>query len=201
MDPLGFRRSCWGRKEGLALINGTQFSTAHALAGLFEAWQARPREALVTLGAVHGRDHGLNRALGAGNPRPARPARPDRVRPPTLRALLAGSVKSAKATARATSRVQDPYCIRCQPQVTGAAMDVLRHGGADAGDRGQCRDRQPAGPVRMARSSPAGTFHAEPVGFAADMIALALAEIGAIAQRRVALMVDPTLSPSTCRPS
>jgi histidine ammonia-lyase len=90
--------------------------------------------------------------------------------------------------------VQDPYCIRCQPQVTGAALDLLRFAGPHAGDRGQRRHRQSAGAGEEGKIVSGGNFHAEPVAFAADQIALAMAEIGAIAQRRVALMVDPTLS-------
>jgi histidine ammonia-lyase len=73
-------------------------------------------------------------------------------------------------------------------------LDLLRQAGRDAGDRGQCGHRQSAGAGRTGEIVSGGNFHAEPVAFAADQIALAIAEIGAIAQRRVALMVDPTLS-------
>jgi histidine ammonia-lyase len=88
--------------------------------------------------------------------------------------------------------VQDPYCIRCQPQVTGAAMDVLRMAARTLETEANAATDNPL--VLPDGIVSGGNFHAEPVGFAADMIALAVAEIGAIAQRRVALMVDPTLS-------
>ena len=82
--------------------------------------------------------------------------------------LLAGS-EIRESHRRATSRVQDPYCIRCQPQVTGACLDLLRQVARDAGDRGQRRHRQPAGAGRRQVVS-GGNFHAEPVAFAADQI-------------------------------
>jgi histidine ammonia-lyase len=92
------------------------------------------------------------------------------------------------------TRVQDPYCIRCQPQVTGAAMDVLRMAARTLEIEANAATDNPLVLTQAGLIVSGGNFHAEPVGFAADMIALALAEIGAIAQRRVALMVDPTLS-------
>ena len=92
------------------------------------------------------------------------------------------------------ARVQDPYCIRCQPQVTGAAMDVLRMAGRTLEIEANAATDNPLVLVGADMIVSGGNFHAEPVGFAADMIALAIAEIGAIAQRRVALIVDPVLS-------
>ena len=88
--------------------------------------------------------------------------------------------------------MQDPYCIRCQPQVTGAAMDLLRQAAATLVTEANAATDNPL--VLEDAIVSGGNFHAEPVAFAADIIALAVAEIGAIAQRRVALMVDPTLS-------
>lgn len=90
------------------------------------------------------------------------------------------------------SRVQDPYCIRCQPQVAGAALDLLRFAGGTLEIEANAVTDNPL--VTEDGIFSGGNFHAEPVAFAADQIALALSEIGAIAQRRVALMVDPTLS-------
>jgi histidine ammonia-lyase len=92
------------------------------------------------------------------------------------------------------TRVQDPYCIRCQPQVTGAAMDVLRQAAATLEIEANAATDNPLVLTEADRIVSGGNFHAEPVGFAADMIALAVSEIGAIAQRRIALMVDPALS-------
>ncbi len=90
--------------------------------------------------------------------------------------------------------MQDPYCIRCQPQVTGAAIDLLRFAGRTLQVEANAVTDNPLVLVEEGLIVSGGNFHAEPVGFAADQIAVAISEIGAIAQRRVALMVDPTLS-------
>ena len=178
-----------GPKEGLALINGTQFSTAYALAGLWGAWRAA-QNALVTSAlstdAIMGSTAPLHPEIHAlrGHAGQIEAAA-------TLRTLLAGSAIRASHL-ESDHRVQDPYCIRCQPQVTGAAMDVLRMAAKTLETEANAATDNPL--VLSDGIISGGNFHAEPVGFAADMIALALSEIGAIAQRRVALMVDPTLS-------
>jgi histidine ammonia-lyase len=92
-------------------------------------------------------------------------------------------------------RVQDPYCLRCQPQVVGACLDQLRHAALGAAARGQCGDRQPAGvQPKMAAMISGGNFHAEPVALAADAMACAIAEVGAIAERRIAMLIDSSVS-------
>ena len=91
-------------------------------------------------------------------------------------------------------RVQDPYCMRCQPQVVGAAMDLLTQAGQTLKREANAATDNPLVLADEDRIVSGGNFHAEPVAFAADMIALALAEIGSISQRRIALLVDPTLS-------
>jgi histidine ammonia-lyase len=110
----------------------------------------------------------------------------------TLRALLAGSA-IRESHREGDSRVQDPYCIRCQPQVMGAALDLMRQAARTLVIEANAATDNPLVLVD-GRIVSGGNFHAEPVAFAADMLALALAEIGAIGQRRIALMVDPTLS-------
>ena len=110
-----------------------------------------------------------------------------------MRTLLDGSV-IRESHREGDTRVQDPYCIRCQPQVTGAAMDVLRQAGRTLEIEANAATDNPLVLTASGQIVSGGNFHAEPVGFAADMTALAISEIGAIAQRRVALMVDPTLS-------
>mgnify|MGYP001586340254 CR=1 FL=1 len=180
-----------GPKEGLALINGTQFSTAYALAGLFDAWRAA-QSALVTsamstdaiMGStapLHPEIHSLRGHAGQIEAAA------------TLRALLDGSV-IRESHREGDTRVQDPYCIRCQPQVTGAAMDVLRMAARTLEIESNAATDNPLVLTSDGSIVSGGNFHAEPVGFAADMIALAISEIGAIAQRRAALMVDPVLS-------
>ena len=179
-----------GAKEGLALINGTQFSTAYALAGLFQGWQAA-REALIisalSTDAIMGSTAPLEAEIHALR---GQPGQIDAAA--TMRALLAGS-EIRESHRDGDTRVQDPYCIRCQPQVTGAAMDVLRMAARTLQTEANAATDNPL-VLSGGQIVSGGNFHAEPVGFAADMIAMALAEIGAIAQRRVALMVDPTLS-------
>ena len=179
-----------GAKEGLALINGTQFSTAYALAGLFQAWQAAG-EALVisalSTDAIMGSTAPLEAEIHALRGQPGQIAAAA-----TMRALLAGS-EIRESHREGDTRVQDPYCIRCQPQVTGAAMDVLRMAARTLEIEANAATDNPL-VLSDGQIVSGGNFHAEPVGFAADMIAMAVAEIGAIAQRRVALMVDPTLS-------
>lgn len=179
-----------GPKEGLALINGTQFSTAYALAGLFGGWNAAT-SAIVTSAlstdAIMGSTAPLHPEIHSlrGQPGQIEAAA-------TMRALLDGSV-IRESHREGDSRVQDPYCIRCQPQVTGAAMDVLRMAARTLETEANAATDNPL-VLSDGLIVSGGNFHAEPVGFAADMIAMALSEIGAIAQRRIALMVDPTLS-------
>ena len=109
-----------------------------------------------------------------------------------LRALLEGS-EIRESHIEGDSRVQDPYCIRCQPQVVGACLDVLRQAGQTLVTEANAVTDNPLILSDGAIVS-GGNFHAEPVAFAADYIALAICEIGAIAQRRIALLVDPALS-------
>ena len=110
-----------------------------------------------------------------------------------MRALLDGSV-IRESHREGDTRIQDPYCIRCQPQVTGAAMDVLRMTARTLEIEANAATDNPLVLTETGMIVSGGNFHAEPVGFAADMIALALSEIGSIAPRRIALMMDPTLS-------
>ncbi|MGA0608284.1 histidine ammonia-lyase [Phenylobacterium sp. VNQ135] len=180
-----------GPKEGLALLNGTQFSTANALAGLFEA-ERLFRSALVTgalsTEAAKGSDtpfdhriHALRRQRGQIETADA------------LRALMTGSAIRASHL-KDDERVQDPYCLRCQPQVMGAALDVLRQAAATLETEANGVSDNPLIFPDADEALSGGNFHAEPVAFAADMIALAVCEIGSIAERRVAMLVDPALS-------
>ena len=177
-------------KEGLALINGTQASTALALAGLFRAHRAACA-ALVT-GALS-----TDAAMGSSAPfhpdiHSLRGHRGQIDAGDALRRLLEGSeIRSSHV--EGDERVQDPYCIRCQPQVDGACLDLLRSIAKTlAIEANAVTDN----PLVLSDNSvvSGGNFHAEPVAFAADQIALAVCEIGAIAQRRIALLVDPALS-------
>jgi histidine ammonia-lyase len=184
-----------GPKEGLALLNGTQFSTAYALAGLFEA-DVLLQSALVA-GALS-----TEAAKGSDTPFDARihALRGHRGQIETavaIRRLMAGSeIRASHLTNDA--RVQDPYCLRCQPQVMGAVLDLLRHVAETLSVESNGVSDNPlifaeteAGNDEVLSG---GNFHAEPVAFAADMIAIALCEIGSLSERRTAMLVDPVLS-------
>jgi histidine ammonia-lyase len=191
LAKAGLQPVVLGPKEGLALINGTQFSTALALVGLFDAWRNASNSiltAVLSTDAIMGSTapllpeiHALRGHAGQIEVASA------------MRALMEGS-EIRESHRDGDSRVQDPYCIRCQPQVVGAAVDLLRFAGRTLEIEANAVTDNPLVLMDADRIVSGGNFHAEPVGFAADQIALAVAEIGAIAQRRVALMVDPTLS-------
>ena len=180
-----------GPKEGLALINGTQFSTANALAGLFDA-RRLAQSALVASALATDAVMGSTAPLKAEIHR-LRGHRGQIDVSGLMSSMMRGS-EIRESHRDGDSRVQDPYCIRCQPQVLGAALDVLRMAAATLVIEANAVTDNPLVLVEGGEIVSGGNFHGEPVGFAADMIALAIAEIGAIAQRRVALMVDPTLS-------
>lgn len=191
LKKAGLEPITLGAKEGLALINGTQFSTACALVGLWKAWRNAATSVLtsaLSTDAIMGSTAPLQDAIHTlrGHPGQIAAAR-------AQRALMEGS-EIRESHRDGDTRVQDPYCIRCQPQVTGAAMDLLHFAGRTLEIEANAVTDNPLVLVAQGMIVSGGNFHAEPVGFAADQIAVALSEIGAIAQRRVALMVDPTLS-------
>lgn len=191
LEKAGLTPVVLGPKEGLALINGTQFSTACALAGLFEA-QNSVRNAMViaalSTDAIMGSTAPLLAEIHSLRGQPGQIAVAAE-----MRALMEGS-EIRDSHREGDTRVQDPYCIRCQPQVLGAARDVIAQAAQTLEIEANAVTDNPLVLVEEGLIVSGGNFHAEPVGFAADMIALALAEVGAIGQRRVALMVDPTLS-------
>lgn len=180
-----------GPKEGLALLNGTQFSTAYALAALFET-ERLFRAALVT-GA-------LSTEAAKGSDTPFDP-RIHAVRghkgqievAQALATLMSGS--QIRASHReGDERVQDPYCLRCQPQVMGACLDLIRQAAATLAIESNGVTDNPLIFTDTGEALSGGNFHAEPVAFAADMLALAICEIGSLAERRIAMLVDPALS-------
>lgn len=181
-----------GPKEGLALLNGTQFSTAHAMAALFETENLHAT-ALIT-GALS-----TEAAKGSDTPFDARI---HAVRKhggqievaAKLRSLMEGSA-IRESHRHGDERVQDPYCLRCQPQVMGAALDLIRQVATTLETEANGVTDNPlifTGDDDVALSG--GNFHAEPVAFAADMLALAICEIGSLAERRIAMLIDPALS-------
>jgi histidine ammonia-lyase len=175
-------------KEGLALLNGTQVSTALALEGLFAAED-------VFAGAVVTGALSIDAAKGSDAPfddriHAIRGQRGQRDVAAVYRHLLDGS--AIRASHLDCERVQDPYCLRCMPQVMGACLDSMRHA-ADVFLREA--NGVSDNPLVFADSGEilsGGNFHAEPVAIAADLLAIAIAEIGAIAERRIAMLVDPS---------
>ncbi len=180
-----------GPKEGLALLNGTQFSTANALAGLFEA-EVLFQSALVTgalsTEAAKGSDTPFDHRIHLLRGHRAQIEVAD-----ALRALMSGSSIRASHL-KNDERVQDPYCLRCQPQVMGAALQVLRQAADTLATEANGVTDNPLIFAETDEALSGGNFHAEPVAFAADMMALAICEIGSLAERRVAMLVDPALS-------
>jgi len=180
-----------GPKEGLALLNGTQTSTALALAALFEA--ERLFQSALVSGAL-----ATDAARGSDGPFDPRIRRARRHRgqietAAALRGLMEGSlIRASHLTG--DDRIQDPYCLRCQPHVMGACLDLLRQAGATLETEANGVSDNPLVFADEGEVVSGGNFHAEPVAFAADMIALALCEIGSITERRITLLTDPTLS-------
>lgn len=177
-------------KEGLALLNGTQVSTALALAGLFDSWRLA-MNSLVTAALS------IDAAMGSTAPfrdeiHTLRGHRGQIEAARAIRALLEGSV-IRESHREDDLRVQDPYCLRCAPQVIGACLDQMHHAGKVLEAEANAVTDNPL-VLSDGEVASGGNFHAEPVGLAADMIAICIAEIGSIAQRRIALLVDPALS-------
>ncbi len=177
-------------KEGLALLNGTQVSTALALHGLFAG--ADVFTAAVTAGALS-----VDAALGSDTPFDPRihelrghPGQSDVAT--WLRQLLADS--EIRRSHLDCDRVQDPYSLRCQPQVMGAVLEVLRNAAVTLVREANAVSDNPLVFPESGDVLSGGNFHAEPVAFAADAIALALAETGALSERRVAMLTDANMS-------
>jgi histidine ammonia-lyase len=178
-------------KEGLALLNGTQFSTAHALAALFTVERVF-REALVagalSTEAAKGSDTPFDPRIHA-----LRGHRGQTDVAAALRGMLKGSAIRASHLAN-DDRVQDPYCLRCQPQVMGAVLGLMRQAGETLLTEANGVSDNPLIFPETDEALSGGNFHAQAVAFAADIIALAICEIGSLAERRIAMLVDPSLS-------
>jgi histidine ammonia-lyase len=178
-------------KEGLALINGTQVSTALALHGLFMT--ERLTEAAMVAGSLS-----LDAAKGSDAPFDARVhavrGQPGQIAAASIyRQLMADSAIRASHLV-GDERVQDPYSLRCQPQVMGAVIDLMVNVSRTLLIEANAVTDNPLIFPETGEIISGGNFHAEPVAFAADTLALAIAEIGALAERRIALLIDATLS-------
>ena len=191
LEKAGLTPVVLAAKEGLALLNGTQCSTALALVGLFRA-ENLFRSALIT-GAMS-----TDALKGSDAPFDARihelrgqPGQIDTAA--ALRALMADSpIRNSHRDD--CLKVQDPYSFRCQPQVMGAILDVMRAVARTLVIEANAATDNPLVFPDSGDVLSGGNFHAEPVAFAADQLALCIAEIGSISERRTAILIDPKMS-------
>lgn len=191
LATVGLKPIVLGPKEGLALLNGTQCSTALALAGLFAAeaaFAAGVAAGALSVDALKGSDAPFDARIHALRGQPGQIAVAAR-----LRALMAGSA-IRESHRHDCSKVQDPYSLRCQPQVMGAVLDVLGNAAATLAREANAVTDNPLVFIDEGDVISGGNFHAEPVAFAADQIAMALCEIGNISERRTSILVDPKMS-------
>ena len=191
LKKIGVEELQLGPKEGLALINGTQASTAIALDALFRGervFAAAIAAGALSLDALKGSTKPFDPRISAlrGQPGQIKVAG-------ALLELMDGSEILASHQC-CCSKVQDPYSFRCQPQVMGASLDLLENAGRTLTiEAGAVTDN----PIVFADEDTAisgGNFHAQPVAFAADTISMALCEVGSISERRVSVLVDPKMS-------
>jgi histidine ammonia-lyase len=190
LEKIGLTPLELGPKEGLALINGTQASTAIALDALFLAervfWSAVHAGALsvdALKGSIKPFDPRLSEVRG----------QPGQIRvAAAIRNLLDGS--AIVDSHHRCGRVQDPYSFRCQPQVMGAALDLLTNAGRTLEIEAAAVTDNPIVFEDEDSAISGGNFHAQPVAFAADIIAMALCEVGSLSERRTSVLVDPKMS-------
>lgn len=190
LKELGIAPVDLAAKEGLALLNGTQVSTALALEGLFLA--ERVFDMALVAGAMS-----VDAALGSDTPFDPRihelRGQPGQIEVATrLRRLLAGS--EIRGSHLECDRVQDPYSLRCQPQVMGAVLEITQQAAQTLTREANAVSDNPLVFSDSGEILSGGNFHAEPVAFAADTLALAIAEIGALSERRIALLTDAAMS-------
>ena len=191
LQAAGIAPLTLGAKEGLALINGTQTSTAlalHALLSFEPVLEAALVIGALTIDAARGSDGPFDPRIHALR---GQPGQIDVAQ--YYRRLLEGSAIRLSHL-DGDDRVQDPYCLRCQPQVVGACLDQLRHGATVLLREANAVTDNPLVFADDGAMLSGGNFHAEPVALAADGMALAIAEVGAIAERRIAMLIDSGVS-------
>jgi len=190
LERIGLEPLQLGPKEGLALINGTQASTALALDALFLG--ERVFAAAIAAGALS-----VDALKGSAKPFDPRISllrgQPGQIR---VAAAIAGLLKGSEIMTSHVkcSRVQDPYSFRCQPQVMGASLDLMQNAARTLTIEASAVTDNPIVFADDDTAISGGNFHAQPVAFAADTIAMALCEVGSISERRVSVLVDPKMS-------
>ena len=190
LERAGIKPVRLAPKEGLALLNGTQVSTALALAAVFRTENvlaAALMAGAMSSDAIRGSDTPFDRRIQSVRGHGGQIAVAG-----VLRDLMRGS--EIRASHVKCDRVQDPYSVRCQPQVMGACLDVLRHVCSVLETEANAVTDNPLVFADSRAVLSGGNFHAEPVALAADYLALAIAEIGALSERRIALLIDSHLS-------
>jgi len=192
LEKAGLKPLALGPKEGLALLNGTQVSCALALSGLFEiqnVFAAAIVAGAMSTDALKGSDTPFDARIHALR---GQPGQIDVAA--TLRGLMAGSaIRESHRAPGSDDKVQDPYSFRCQPQVMGAILDIMRQAARTLEIEAMGVTDNPL-VLDNGEVLSGGNFHAEPVAFAADQLAMALCEIGNISERRTAVLVDPKMS-------
>jgi histidine ammonia-lyase len=186
----GLRPRDIGPKEGLALINGTQVSAALAIAALVMAeniFAAALVAGALSVDALKGSDAPFDARIHALRPHAGQVAVAA-----SIRQLLAGS--AIRASHLHCERVQDPYSFRCQPQVMGAILDTLNHCARVLLIEANAVTDNPLVFIEDDAALSGGNFHAEPVAFAADFLAIALTELANLSERRIAILLDPKMS-------
>jgi len=198
LEIAGMQPIALAPKEGLALLNGTQASTAFALQGLFYTENAL--HSAIGIGALT-----VDAALGSRVPFDARI---HEVRGHKSQCDVATAFRTLLATSeigqshQRCEKVQDPYSLRCQPQVMGACLQQMRYAQEILVVEANGVSDNPLvfvesdsdGNTATGDILSGGNFHAETVAMAADMLAIALSEIGALSERRMSLMIDTHLS-------
>lgn len=190
LEAAGLSPLNLGPKEGLALLNGTQISTALALSGLFaieNVFAAALVAGSLSVDAFKGSDVPFDARIHKAR---GQPGQTDVAA--TITGLLSGS--AIRESHMDCPHVQDPYSLRCQPQVMGAALDMIRFAATTLEREAIAVTDNPLIFTDAGEVLSGGNFHAEPVAMAADCLAIALAEIGNMSERRVALLMDPALS-------
>ena len=190
LQRIGLQPLALAPKEGLALINGTQASTALALDALFAG--ERVFAAAIAAGALS-----VDALKGSAKPFDARISQlrgqPGQIAVAhALTDLLDGS--AILVSHGRCGRVQDPYSFRCQPQVMGAALDLLNSAARTLTIEAAAVTDNPILFPDTDEAISGGNFHAQPVAFAADIIAMALCEVGSTSERRISVLVDPKMS-------
>ena len=191
LRELGIAPLVLAAKEGLALINGTQTSTAlalHALISFEPVLEAALVVGALTVDAARGSDGPFDPRIHALR---GQPGQIDVAQ--YYRSLLAGS-QIRLSHLEGDDRVQDPYSLRCQPQVVGACLDQLRHAALVLLREANAVTDNPLVFAEDGAMISGGNFHAEPIALAADAMATAIAEVGAIAERRIAMLIDSSVS-------